>query len=87
MGFGRGSIPRGRLQVFSVADEKEAEALIVLVCTRGMDGEYYAPELIGEQTLENLELFAVKLAKGHAILKAKGHCRCVGKKPPRKSKS
>jgi hypothetical protein len=70
------TIPRGRLPVFSVADQEEAEALIVLTCPRDDSGNYYARELVEEQTIENLEAFSTKLDQAHDVLVAKGHCRC-----------
>jgi hypothetical protein len=54
-------LPDGRLPVFSVDTEKEAEALIVMACPRDDQGAYYARELAGEQTLENLVAFSDKL--------------------------
>lgn len=63
--------------MFSVADEKEAEDLIVLTCPTNARGEYIAPELAREQTLENLDAFGDRLRKAHdEVLKAHGHCRC-----------
>lgn len=76
MGFGR-KIPRGRLPVFAVADEREAEALIVLTCPRTYDGEYVARELVDAQTLENLRRFSDRLALAHEAMRAAGHCRCL----------
>lgn len=42
-----------------------------------MNGDYIAPELAREQTLENLDAFGERLAKLHdEVLKPKGFCRC-----------
>jgi len=62
VGFGRVT-PDGRLPVFGVQTEEEAEALITLACPRGPDGNYYARELAQEQTLENLVAFSDHLQK------------------------
>lgn len=53
--------PEGRLPVFGVETEKEAEMLITMACPRDMEGAYYARELAQEQTLENLVAFSDKL--------------------------
>lgn len=70
MGYGRGPIPAGRLPVFSCDSEEEARKLIVLCCPRDAQGNYYARELAEEQSLENLEAFSDKLARGYEVLKA-----------------
>lgn len=57
----RGSRPAGRLPVFTTNTKEEAELLITLACTMSYDGEYIAPELAEEQTLENLEAFSDRL--------------------------
>lgn len=62
--------------MFAVADEKEAQDLIVLTCGTNGRGEHIADELVHEQTLENLELFSERLTRGHEILRKNGHCRC-----------
>ena len=49
--------------MFGVETEKDAEALIIMTCPRGMDGKYYAKELAQEQTLENLVAFSDLLQK------------------------
>lgn len=64
--------------MFSVGDEEEAESLIVLSCPRNAKGQYIAPELVEEQTLENLERFSDRLAERHRVLVEHGHCRCRG---------
>jgi hypothetical protein len=43
-----------------------------LCCPRDSEGNFYARELAQEQTLDNLKLFSDKLARGYAMLKAKG---------------
>ncbi len=75
MAFGP-KVPNGRLPVYSVGDDEEAQALITLCCPRTYDGQYYARELANEQTLENLKKFSDKLHEGHAWLKKAGKCRC-----------
>jgi len=69
--------PRGALPVFSVADEEEAQELIVLACPRNFRGEYIATELAKEQTFENLARFGERLAHLHdTVLVPHGRCRC-----------
>ena len=63
------NVEDGFLPVYSVETEQEAEQLIILTCSLGPDGNYYASELIKEQTLENLAKFSNKLAKYHKLLK------------------
>jgi len=70
-------VPRGRLPVFSVADEAEARRLLVLACPKTDDGQFYAPELADEQTLENLDRFSDRLDRAHAVLMRTGGCRCT----------
>lgn len=55
--------PEGRLPVFGVATEAEAEQLIVMACPTDMAGNKYARELAEEQTLENLVAFSDRLQK------------------------
>ena len=47
--------------MFSVNNEKEAKLLITLACPTNYSGEYIAPELAEEQTLDNLEAFSRRL--------------------------
>tara|TARA_Y100001963_G_C6721792_1_gene419447 strand:- start:736 stop:912 length:177 start_codon:yes stop_codon:yes gene_type:complete len=47
--------------VFSVNSEEEAKRLIALACPLSYDGHYYAPELVEEQTLDNLRVFSDRL--------------------------
>lgn len=75
VGFGR-TCAKGSLPVYAVADEKEAQDLIVLSCETNIRGEYLARELVQEQTLENLDAFSERLDRMHDILKRNGHCRC-----------
>jgi hypothetical protein len=74
--------------VYAVADEKEAQDLLVLTCGTNIRGEYVADELVHEQTLENLERFSDRLDRGHEMLKAKGFCRChlTPELPPKRRK-
>lgn len=46
--------------MFSVDTEEEAKQLLVIACMRGLDGHYYARELVDEQTLANLRRFSNK---------------------------
>lgn len=51
----------GALLVFSVDTEEQARSLITFTCPTNYEGEYYAPELAEEQTLENLYAFSDRL--------------------------
>lgn len=77
VGFGT-ELPDGFLPVYSVADEEEARDLVILACPTNLHGQYIAPELAREQTLENLQAFSDRLHAAHAFLQARGNCRCVG---------
>ena len=55
------SVPDGSLPVFSCDTEEEAESLLTHACPLNPLGEYIAPELAEEQTLENLAKFSVRL--------------------------
>lgn len=76
VGFGR-TLPKGNLPVYSVADEEEAGALIVLTCPTNQAGQYIAPELAEAQTLDNLDRFSDRLDRGHDRLRESGNCRCA----------
>ena len=76
MDFGR-EVPEGHLPVFSVSDEKEAKALIVLSCGTNLNGDNIARELAEDQTIENLEAFSTRLDQGHEVLMRTNGCRCV----------
>jgi len=60
-----------------VGDADEAQRLITLACPRTDDGQFYAPELAEEQTLENLERFSDRLDNAHKHLVAAGRCNCL----------
>ncbi len=84
MGFGR-TLPDGTLPVFSVADEKEAQALVVASCETDMGGRYIARELYEsrilrddppDKALEALWAFGDRLAQMHEHLIGAGLCRC-----------
>lgn len=78
MGFGR-KPPRGSLVVFTVADEKEAQALLTQACpTDRVTRQFYAEELVEDQTLHNLARFSHRLAMHHELLVKSGQCRCKG---------
>jgi hypothetical protein len=74
-GFGR-SIPRGSLPVFSTTTEKEARMLLVMTCPTSYQGEFIAPELAEQQTIDNLQRFSDRLASAHDRLADSGHCEC-----------
>lgn len=57
--------------MFSVETEVEATRLIARTCSRQMNGEYIAPELRDEQTLENLYAFSDRLAAAYERMKGK----------------
>ena len=63
----------GMLPVFSVGSEDEARRLLVATCPTNEAGEFIAPELAREQTLENLDAFGQRLAARHATMKG---CEC-----------
>jgi hypothetical protein len=67
--YGR-SVPisEGFLPVFSVDTEEEAQRLLTLTCPVNMAGEFVAPELAREQTLENLEAFSDRLQRGWDLM-------------------
>lgn len=77
MGYGR-STPDGSLPVYSVGTEEEAEELLVMACPTNSEGRFVAPDLVQEQTIENLEKFGLRLDRYHEILVEKGHCNCGG---------
>lgn len=45
--------------------EEEAKKLIATACQLGLDGEYYATELMEDQSLENLFAFGRRLEAIH----------------------
>jgi len=63
------TIPKGSLPVFSCDTIAEAESLITLTCSTNLNGEYIAPELAREQTLENLSAFSDRLQKAHDMIR------------------
>jgi len=65
--------------VYSVDTEDEAKALLIMTCSRNLDGKLFARELAAEQTLENLQLFSAKLDRAHEIMKKNGRCSCLKK--------
>lgn len=52
---------QGYLPIFSVDTEEEARQLLIATCKRNLEGEFVAPELTQEQTLENLYAFGDRL--------------------------
>lgn len=69
MRYGR-SVPidDGFLPAFSVNTEAEARQLLTLTCPTNRDGDFVAPELAREQTLENLDAFGDRLERGWRIM-------------------
>lgn len=65
---GRG-VPDGFLPIYSVDTDEEAERLLVLACPTNAAGEFVAPELVEEQTLDNLRLFGRRLARAEALIR------------------
>jgi hypothetical protein len=57
----KGTRPAGRLPVFTVNNEQEADLLLTLACSTNLKGEYVAKELYEEQTMENLQAFSARL--------------------------
>lgn len=66
------SVPKGSLPVFSVNTEEEAETLLAWTCPLGYDGQYRAPELVEDQTLENLDRVSDRLAIAYDRMTASG---------------
>lgn len=66
-------LPEGFLPVYSTCCEARAEQLLAASCEwRVPDhgpgegvGDYYARELVYDQTLDNLELFSTRLDENH----------------------
>lgn len=56
------TVPEGSLPVYSTDTEEQARQLIVATCPLSWSGEYVAPELVREQTIENLFAFGDRLA-------------------------
>ena len=63
--------PSGFLPVYSVDTEDEAKRLLTLACPTNNAGEFVAPELATEQTLDNRFAFGERLARVHAQMKGK----------------
>jgi hypothetical protein len=66
----------GALPVYSVGSEKEAMDLLVMTCPTNLKGEFVAPDLVLEQTLENLDKFAERLDRAHKLVVKAGRCSC-----------
>lgn len=60
--------PEGALCAFSVDTMEEAKQLLVLTCPKNYNNEFVAPELVEEQTLENLYAFGDRLQKQYDYL-------------------
>lgn len=67
--------------MYSVDTEEEARNLLVLACPTNVNGEFVAPELAEEQTLDNLNAFSERLHRAHQLLKDKGFCTCATTPP------
>lgn len=61
----------GWLPVYSVDTDEEAEELLREACPLNRNGEFVAPELAAEQTLDNLFAFGERLEKIHKRLTKK----------------
>lgn len=70
--YGR-TCPKGFLPIMSVDTLEEAKDLLVATCSRNMDGEFVARELLQKQTLENLYAFGDRLAQAYEEIKARRH--------------
>lgn len=64
------------MPVYSVGSEAEARALLTLACPTNLKGQFVAPELAREQTLENLDRFSDRLDRLHALLIRAETCAC-----------
>lgn len=73
--------------MFSVDTEEQAQQLIILTCPRDDRGIHYARELAHEQTLENLQAFSDKLARGWDIMQAKKAERMANEPGQRKPRA
>ena len=62
MRYGR-SVPKGWLPVHSVWTEEQARELLIIACPKNAFGQFVAPELEEEQTLDNLDSFGRRLAR------------------------
>ena len=62
-------MPEGFLPVYSVDTEEEAKQLLIAACPRNNNGDFIAPELATEQTLNNLYAFGHRLANIHERMK------------------
>lgn len=63
------AVPSGSLPVYSVDTEAEAKLLLTLACPTNMHGEYVAPELVEDQTLDNLQKFSDRLDRTYNAMK------------------
>jgi hypothetical protein len=79
--YGR-SVDKGFLPIYSVDTEEEARELLVAACPTNMNGEFIAPELVRQQTLENLYSFGSRLEKMHGHIKRRKRAALRGKTSP-----
>lgn len=91
MRYGR-TVEPGFLPAYSVDTEEEAKLLLAMACPMNLRGDYIAPELAEEQTLERLRAFGERLEAMHARMSKKGDdgvcpmCGRRAKKRPRTAK-
>lgn len=57
--------------------EEEAERLLIATCPRNRNGEFVAPELAEEQTLDRLYAFSDRLHEVHERMRERGACTCA----------
>lgn len=72
MRYGR-TCPEGFLAVYSVDTEEEARLLIASACRMDGAGNYYAPELVDDQTLETLYAFGDRLHRIQEVITCHGN--------------
>ena len=75
------TVPDGFLPVFSVNTAEEAERLLILACRRNYDGQFVAPELAQEQTLDNLWAFGDRLERLYETMTEKRTSMKIEMKP------
>jgi hypothetical protein len=59
------SVPQGHLPVYSTDTEAEARQLLVAACGTTPNGDFFARELVADQSLENLAAFSDRLHAMH----------------------
>jgi hypothetical protein len=61
----RALFKQGYLPVMTVDTVEEANRLLALTCKKNIKGDYVAPELTEEQTLDRLEAFGQRLDEAY----------------------